>query len=172
MTQRGHQCSYTALSKSRLCRRHRKIYGGGVDLLYPLKKGFQIAANAYRKVACQGRARPLELGEFHFGCHQFTGPGTKIDKYRNAIPYNDIDNCSRTHDIEYEEADREPDKKKRERLIREADLRAIECYDKYPKENGYLAARAGINGKVHFEKILPTLAKSIAPTYFGSRYRR
>jgi hypothetical protein len=125
---------------------------------------FQTAANIYRKLFCKGKARPLKDGEYHLGCHNYTGPGTRIDlpEVRNYQPYNDIDACSRQHDIDYTDAHGNPN------LIREADKRVIQCYDKYPKESGYNAAKLGINSKMKLENALPILMKSIAPSYFGS----
>lgn len=143
------------------------IKRGGIDFLYLPKKAFQLAANAYRKRFCNGKARPLEYNEISYGCHSFTGPGTRIDKYRDYPPYNNIDACSRLHDIAYSEADKEKDKKKKADIIRKADIEAIKCYDKYPNENGYLAAKLGINGKMKLEDVFPIVLRSIAPNYSG-----
>lgn len=139
--------------------------GYGIDYLYPLKKGFQIASNAYRKG--DKIARPLEYGEIHYGRHNYTGPGTRIDLYPNTQPFNNIDDCSRTHDFEYNDASKEKDQKKRAILIRKADEKAIKCYDKYPNENGYIAAKLGINSKMKLENTFPIVLRSIAPNYSG-----
>lgn len=124
---------------------------------------FQTSANIYRKYFCNGKARQLLPGEYHYGCHNFTGPGTRIDlpQVLNYAPYNDIDACSRQHDIDYSNAQGNP------HLIREADKKVLQCYDKYPNENGYNVAKLGINAKMNIENALPLLVKSVAPNYFG-----
>lgn len=126
-------------------------------------KLFQKAANYYRKNFCQGKSRPLKDGEYHLGCHNFTGPGTRIDlpEVLNYKPYNNIDACSKQHDIDYTNANGDPN------LIREADKKAIICYDKYKNESGYTAARNGINNKMKIENIMPQLVRSVAPGYSG-----
>ncbi len=128
---------------------------------------YQTAANVYRKLACNGKARPLYDGEYHYGCHNFTGPGTRIDlpQVMNYKPYNDIDACSRQHDIDYMAASKDPANK--EQLIRQADKKVVDCYNKFPKENGYGIAKLGINAKMSVENALPLLVKSVAPNYFG-----
>ncbi len=147
-------------------------YNGGIDLLYPAKKAFQLASNLFRKKTGKGRSRPLEVGELHYGRHNYTGPGTRIEKYGNYPPFNDIDNCSKLHDIAYSNANKEHDPKKVEKLIRQADIDAVNCYNKYPNEDGYFAAKLGINGKMALENVFPTIIKSIAPTYFGSSLKQ
>lgn len=122
-------------------------------------------ANTYRRINCNGKARDLYEGELHYGCHNFTGPGTRMDlpEVRNFAPYNNIDACSRQHDIEYGNAGTGSDRPKK---IREADERAIKCYDQYPDENGYLPARLGISGKMVAENYIPGI-KNITGKYYG-----
>lgn len=141
----------------------KRIKGKTVAAGSILSKIYQTSANIYRKNYCDGKARPLYDGEYHLGCHNFTGPGTQINRENvlNAKPYNDIDNCSRTHDIAYRDAKGIPSN------IRKADEEAIQCYDKFKNESGYIAARNGINGKIQIEKFMPSLIKSIAPNYSG-----
>lgn len=119
------------------------------------KKTFQKIANLYRKFA-GSRSRPLERGEFHYGFHNYTGPGTRMDleKVRNFPPYNNIDACSRTHDLDYGLAFAEPDMEKRALMVREADKKAIKCYLQYPDDDGFKEALAGISGKLTAEKLL------------------
>lgn len=124
---------------------------------------FKKTANFYRRNYCDGKARPLESGEFHYGCHNYTGPGTRIHEYSNYPPYNNIDNCSRQHDLDYSNAKNDP------YLIRKADEDVLKCYDKYPNENGYKVAKLGINSKMKLEDVLPFVSKSIAPSYFGKK---
>lgn len=124
---------------------------------------YQKVANVYRKLACKGKARPLLDGEYHYGCHNYTGPGTRIDMYPNYPPYNNIDACSRQHDLDYSNAQGNP------QLIRQADEKVIQCYNKYPNENGYNIAKLGINSKMALENALPLLVKSVAPSYFGKK---
>ncbi len=136
----------------------KKILGGSIATW-----AFKNAANLYRRNFCDGRARPLLDGEFHLGCHNFTGPGTRIDlpEVANYTPYNSIDACSRAHDIAYGEYKNNPEK------IREADEEAIRCYNKYPNESGYTASTLGINGKMALENVFPLILKSIAAPYSG-----
>ena len=124
---------------------------------------YQTAANIYRKFFCNGKARSLLDGEYHYGCHSFTGPGTRIDlsEVRNFKPYNNIDACSKQHDIDYLNAHGDPN------LIRKADIDVVNCYNKYPNDNGYNVAKLGINSKMKLEDALPLLSKAIAPNYFG-----
>lgn len=123
---------------------------------------FQKAANAYRRNFCDGKSRPLEKGEYHYGCHNFTGPGTRVDlpKVRNFKPFNDIDACSKQHDIDYERAVELPDKE-RIAAITKADKDVVECYKKYPNENGSTVAQLGINSKMSLAKVLPIVSKSL-----------
>lgn len=139
----------------------KQILGGSVSSWL-----FQKGANIYRRNFCNGKARPLLDGEYHYGCHNFTGPGTRIDlpQVANYPPYNDIDACSRDHDIAYEKFKGNPEK------IRQADEDAVRCYNKYPNENGYTAATLGINGKMALENVLPFVIKSIAPDFSGVGY--
>lgn len=127
---------------------------------------FKTMANFYRKRFCDGKARQLKDGEYHYGCHNFTGPGTRIDleDVRNTIPYNDIDACSKQHDIDYENGKNNPEK------IREADEKVLKCYDKYPTENGYNVGKLGINGKMALENLFPMLVRSVAPDFSGRGY--
>lgn len=138
-----------------------EISGGDVGAIG--KKLFQTAANLYRKTFCQGKSRPLLPGEFHYACHNYTGPGTRIDlpEVRSYPPYNDIDACSRQHDIDYYENQGNPV------AIRKADEDVIKCYAKYPNENGYNVGMLGINGKMVLENLFPDLIKSIAPKFSG-----
>lgn len=123
---------------------------------------FMKTANAYRRNYCNGKSRPLYKGEFHLGCHNFTGPGTRVDleSVRNYPPYNAIDACSRTHDLDYMKAVEEPDAE-RKKLIVEADKRVIKCYDQHPNDSGYTIAKTGINSKMKLDKVLPKVSKSV-----------
>lgn len=129
---------------------------------------FQVGSNLYRKIFCQGKSRKLKDGEYHLGCHNFTGPGTRIDlnEVKNFKPYNDIDACSKQHDIDYLNASELPDDL-RMKKIRSADKKVIECYDQFKNESGYNPAKLGINSKMSFENSLPILTKSIIPNYVG-----
>lgn len=132
-------------------------------------KAFQYLANRYRKSNCNGKARQLYDGEINLGCHNFTGPGTRIDipSVLNYPPYNDIDNCSRLHDIAYGKADLEKNLTKKREIIRRADEVAIKCYNQFPNESGYFAAKSGINGKMSLENVFPIVIRSLAPGYSG-----
>lgn len=139
-----------------LYKRRYKIRGGISGLL---KKAFKTTANLFRRNFCHGKSRPLLDGELHFGCHNFSGPGTRIDlkEVQDYPPYNDIDNCSRTHDLDYMNAL----KQGRKDLIRQADIDVINCYKKYPNENGYNASMLGINSKMKLEDVLPIVSRSV-----------
>jgi hypothetical protein len=129
------------------------------------------ALNIYRKRACSGKSRMLMDGEKHLGCHNYTGPGTRIDlkEVQDYKPYNEIDNCSRNHDLDYLEADGMTDPVQKAHAIRIADEKAITCYDRYPNVSGYAQAKAGIRSKMHFEdnKHLRSAIKKVAPNYYG-----
>lgn len=129
-----------------------KLKGNGIGT-----KVFKTLSDSYRRNFCNGKARPLYDGEYHIPCHNFSGPGTILNEYTLSYPpYNNIDNCSRTHDIAYDEAFKENDETKRKQMIREADIKALECYDKFKNEQGYNLAKLGILGKVKAEQYLPS----------------
>lgn len=142
-------------------RKKKKIKGGGYHT-----RTFRYLTNKYRKKAiANGNPRPVRLledGELHFGLHNFTGPGTKIglEKVRNFEPYNNIDACSKDHDLEYFEAEKLPlSSSDRMRAIRKADQKVINCYDQFPDENGYSQARAGIKTKMYMEDKNPAFVQ-------------
>lgn len=121
-----------------------------------VKTAFQVASNARRaRYTGDKSVRQLHHGELHYGMHSFTGPGTRTDlaEVRNFPPHNAIDACSRQHDFAYHEAwDEMPHK--RQRMIQDADVAAVMCYDEHPKEDGYRVARHGIKAKVKLEGLL------------------
>ena len=137
--------------------------GGGI---------WDSALNIYRKRACNGKARMLMNNEKHYSCHNYTGPGTRIDlkEVQDYKPYNEIDNCSRTHDLDYLAADNMTDPVQKAHAIRIADEKALTCYDRYPNVSGYAQARAGIKSKMLFEnnKYLRPAIKKLAPNYYGA----
>jgi len=148
--------------------------GGGLfdrlkSFLSNAKKLFKPAANLYRGTMCDGKARSLEDGEYHWKCHNFTGPGTVLtDKTRNVKPYNDIDNCSKIHDLEYERINNSKMSKEEKSLaVQKADQDAIDCYDKYPSEDGYLPAKAGIKGKLSVDQLLSSVLGKPSTVYGG-----
>ena len=128
-----------------------------------VNKAFQTGANVYRKTSCSGKARPLFSGEKHIGCHNFSGPGTRIDlpEVLNFKPYNNIDACSRQHDIDYNNT-KGLSGIERQRAIRKADEVVLNCYDKFPNDSGYSLAKAGIKGKMVAENVAPSLVKAVA----------
>ena len=137
-------------------------------------KIFQYTSNAQRFVSknIKGNKQPiryLEEGEIHLPNHNFTGPGTRIDlpAVRNFAPYNGIDDCSKTHDIEFNEIFKMPLGKERSEKIRQADLKVLECYNKYPDVDGYRLAKLGINSKIKLEDLSPSIFDSI----MGQDYR-
>ena len=102
---------------------------------------FIKASNAYRST--DSRSRPLLRGEYHYGLHNFTGKGTRIDlpAVLNAEPINNVDRVSKIHDLALANA-RTPQEKMR------ADKIAISGYKKYKNENGAAAAIVSIGDKL------------------------
>ena len=148
--------------------------GGGIfdrlkNYLTNAKKLFNPVANLYRATMCDGKARSLENGEYHWKCHNFTGPGTILnDRTRNFDPYNDIDNCSKTHDLEYERINNSKMSKEEKAIaVQQADKDAIDCYDKYPSEDGYLPAKSGIQGKLSVDQLLSSVLGKPSTVYGG-----
>jgi hypothetical protein len=124
--------------------------------------------NLWRGFNCPaGKSRKLLDGEKHYGCHNFTGPGTRIDlpEVKNFKPYNNIDACSKQHDIDYMNNKGNP------AGIHEADKKALACYDRYSNENGYIAARAGIGIKAAAEQGLSAV-KGTPSTFYGGRRKK
>jgi len=146
-----------------------EVCGGGwfADLG---KSIFMKAANLYRRsFKDPKRVRQLLPGELHWKAHAFTGPGTRVDlkHIRDFPPFNNIDACSKQHDLDYVKAVELPDKERID-AINKADREAITCYNKYPKEDGYTAANLGINSKLTLAKVLPMVSKSIFGQISGS----
>jgi hypothetical protein len=136
-------------------RNRNQIIHGGKGIL---SKAFQKASNIYRRRFCQGKSRPLYEGEYHVPCHNYSGPGTVINaETLKWKPYNDIDACSRQHDLDYTEAQKEPDKGKRAKLIRIADEKVLRCYENFPHEQGYRLSKLGIGTKVRAEDFIPKI---------------
>ena len=137
-------------------------------------KAFMYTSNAHRfyEKNSRGNTKPiryLKEGEIHVPLHGFTGPGTRIDlpEVRNFKPYNNIDACSKTHDLAFEKLFKMPLGKERSEGIRKADKEALECYSKYPSEAGYQLAYNGINSKIALENISPMLFDKL----MGQEYR-
>jgi len=139
-------------------------------------KTFQKVSNAYRsaylKLHPEANVRMLDEGEYHYGLHNYTGPGTQLsDKNRNVKPFNNIDAASRTHDLDYEEAGKIANADDRARAVHEADKKAIAEYNKHKGESGYLPAVIGIGGKYLLEKALSKI-KGKPTTLYGGRKRK
>jgi len=135
---------------------------------------FQITSNAQRFVSKRrGNKKPiryLEKGEIHLPNHNFTGPGTKIelDHVRNFSPYNEIDACSKVHDIEFNRLFKLPlGSKERVEGIRKADREALECYSQHKNQEGFRLAYGGINTKILLEDLDPNLFDKL----MGKEYR-
>lgn len=111
----------------------------------------QNALNWWREKNCGPESRPLEKGELHYGCHNYTGPGTQIEKHPDSPPINAIDNCSRAHDLAYQEA------KGDFNAVQKADREALECYARNSGVDGYRAATAGIGSKYLAERAMGKL---------------
>lgn len=150
----------------------KKLVKGGIDFAYPVKKAFQLLSNQYRKRFCNGKARPLEVGEIHPLCANFMGPGTRIDleKVKDYPAYNEADECAKEHDLLYLEAQNEKDPTKKANIIREADDKIIECLKKVIGNAPYKQiGMAGIESKMKLEDLIPQLISMIAPDYFGKK---
>ena len=134
---------------------------------------FQVTSNAQRFVSKRrGNKKPiryLEKGEIHLPNHNFTGPGTMIEQehVRNHAPYNDIDACSKVHDIEFDRLFKLPLGKERSEGIRKADRAALECYAQHKEQEGFRLAYGGINTKILLEDLDP----SLFDTLMGKEYR-
>lgn len=139
---------------------------GGIDFSYPIKRSFQVIANAYRRSNCDSRSRPLQLGEFHYGCQNWEGPGTVLG-LSNSEPINGVDDCSRTHDYAYNASKQITNQAEREAHIRAADIAFLKCIEQYPNDSGYTAAKIGIAGKNKLENLSPSLLRSLLPSHFG-----
>jgi hypothetical protein len=103
-------------------------------------------------------------------CHNFTGPGTRMDikKNYNYPAYNEIDQCSKIHDQEYNKIFKMPPGPAKEKAIRDSDEKVLKCYDKYPNVQGYTLAKAGIKGKMAAENYLPKkIVKPVSGDYYG-----
>ena len=121
-------------------------------------KGNLYLHNKYRATDCDGKSRPLVEGEYHYGCHNYTGPGTRMDLYPDYKPFNNIDNCSRMHDLAYYNIGKDLNSGKisktdAAKLVHQADIDAINCYNQFPNEDGYQAAVTGISSKYIGEQI-------------------
>lgn len=138
-------------------------------------KIFQGVSNAQRfyEKNVKGNKKPIRYlfpSEFHVAPgHNFTGPGTRMDlpEVRNHKPYNEIDACSKVHDIEFDRIFKMPQGKARKEAIRKADREALECYNKHKNVQGYKLAHGGINSKITLEDINPDLFDKI----MGEAYR-
>ena len=137
-------------------------------------KAFMYVSNAHRfyEKYKKGNKKPiryLKEGEIHVPLHNFTGPNTRIDlpEVKNFQPYNNIDACSKKHDLIFHELFKLPLGKERSEKIRQADKEALECYSKYPTEQGYQLAYNGINSKIALENISPMLFDKL----MGQNYR-
>ncbi len=133
---------------------------------------YKKSANILRSKFCKGKARQLYKGEIHPQCQNFTGPGTRIDlpDVSNYPPYNNIDACSKVHDIEYNEIANEKDPKEKMKKIRFADEKVLQCYDKYPSEQAHDLAKFFISNKVNLENISPSIIKKLlGEQYTGSK---
>lgn len=139
-----------------------------------VKQAYQKYMNSYRKNFCGMKSRPLELGELHYGCHNFSGPGTVLNyATRNFPPYNNIDKCSKIHDLDYERIGKSRMNREEKALaVRKADDDAINCYDRHKNEDGYFASRLGISGKLTAEKLLSQIKGKPSIFYGAGKKKR
>ena len=132
------------------------------------KKFFRKVANAYRsrnkEKLPDGRpkVRPLLPGEYHYLHGNFIGPGTRVDlpEIRDYPAFNDVDNCARTHDLDYMHAIELPEGERQQAII-EADKKAIQCFAKYPDQEGSKVGQMGLNSKMKLGNVLPIVSNAI-----------
>lgn len=142
--------------------------------------GGSIASSIYRKAVNayinrvdpqHKKSRLLYDGEYHVPLHNFTGPGTRMDlkEVRDFPPYNGIDACSKTHDIQYGDIKHNQTltKEQKAKAIMNADREAIECYNMHKNEYGYGPAKLGISGKLGVETLLSMLKGKPSTLYGG-----
>ena len=142
----------------------KKLYGDGLASYL-----FQKFANIYRRKYCHNKSRDLESGELHPLCANYCGPGTRIDKYRNYPPYNEVDDVCRTHDLAYEDAGKYPQAIK-EKKIRKADEDMMKSLEKFKSlEPYYSIAKYAILTKMKFEDWLPMVAKLLFIEHYGNK---
>lgn len=147
----------------------QQLYGSGF-LKDTLLKVFQKVANAYRRNYCSSKARPLELGEIHFQCSNFSGPGTKYSKYSNVEPYDCPDAVAKVHDREYNQIhSSKMSAEERQKAIRESDDKLLRDVEKCPNSASKYATKYGISAKNKLEDIVPVFMKAINPNYFGKK---
>ena len=107
--------------------------------------------------------------------YSYLGPGTNLEKYGNFKPYNNIDNCARTHDFDYERDFKIENIEERQKKIREDDNKFLNCIEKHKNEDfiGYNIGKTGINSKVLLEKINPNIVKNtLGEKYVGSSIKK
>jgi hypothetical protein len=151
------------------------------------------AANAKRRKKVEEdpslyhKIRLLYPGEMHVHPHGFSGPGTKLNKpalyvdgrpsgllVRDFPAYDPIDECSRQHDLDYEEIfNSDLPTREKMRLIRAADLKALECYKQHREVKSFPYAYNGIKAKVALEKKLPSwMLRPVFGNYVGGSVDR
>lgn len=156
------------LDRKKIFKDKRMAFGNALSDIP--KTIYKKVANLYRRNFCNGKARPLEQGELHPLCANYEGPGTRIDLHPNTPPFNNIDNCARTHDFEYRELKKEKDIGKRNLLVQKADAKAIECFNQFKNEEPYYSlGKAGLTGKLGVDKLLSVLAGKPIALYGGKR---
>lgn len=147
----------------------QELKGSSLDFIP--KKLYQTIANAYRKLFCNGKSRSLEEGEFHPLCANYIGPGTRIDLYPDYPPFNNIDNCARTHDYDYNEIFKIKDNNERQQKIRDADNKFLKCIEQFKNEEPYYTiGKKGISGKIKVEDLLPNISSKLVGNYFGKNF--
>lgn len=134
-------------------------------------KAYQFAVNKYINSVDpeHKRSRLLYDGEYHIPLHNFSGPGTRIDlkEVEKMKPYNQIDGCSKLHDIAYNEIKNSvASSEHKANEIANEDKSAIECYDRFPNEYGHDLAKAAITGKVKLDSLY-SLLKGKPSTIYG-----
>ncbi len=134
-------------------------------------KLYQKAANLYRSIYYPTSRKLLEYELHPYGAN-YLGPGTRVDLdyVRNYPPSSPVDDCARTHDIEYyniKRSNRSPEDKAR--AIQDSDIKAIDCFTRRYNTDPQLAklGLAGITGKITIDKLL-SLIKGKPTVIYGS----
>lgn len=123
--------------------------------------------NTLRKKLCPKDSVPLKIGEKHFMCMNYMGPGTKVEEKvaSNVKPVTPSDAASQRHDLDYNQIAKDLKsgkitKKEANVQVRKADLKMIKYLREHNKDNksaldymSHFAARNGILTKMTLEDI-------------------
>lgn len=129
-------------------------------------------SNKHRKKECPPESKSLYRGEFHYKCHNFTGPGTNYTARvkRGDKPLNEIDKCSMVHDKAYVDIDthgRTLTKRERAKRVHVADAEVLKCYERHKHADGFKFAHSAIRAK-HKTELYLSKKKGYPVALYGS----